>query len=74
MVDIPEGYVQDPARVDALTSEALKKNLEFHRKANKDIRISGSMSELNNRLSVILSNRIADSKIIRAIGKAPVAT
>ncbi|KAH8146040.1 uncharacterized protein LAJ45_09962 [Morchella importuna] len=74
MVDIPEDYVQDPARVDALTLPALKRNLEFHGKANKDIHVTGTKAELNNRLFVILSNRLADSKIIGVMGRAPVAT
>lgn len=74
MIDIPEGYVQDPARVDALTLSALKRNLEFHGKANKDIHVTGTKAELSNRLFVILSNRIADSKIIGVMGNAPAAT
>lgn len=74
MVDIPEDYVQDPARVDALTLPALKRNLEFHGKTNKDVHVTGTKAELNNRLFVILSNRLADSKIIGVMGRAPVAT
>lgn len=74
MIDIPDTYVQDPANVDSLTLPALKRNLEFHAKANRDVHVTGTKAELNNRLFAILSNRVADLKIIGKMGRAPVTT
>lgn len=70
MVDIPTGYVQDPTQVAAMTMPNLKKNLELHSKVNKDVQVTGTKVELVNRLTVILSNRRADSGIVEVLGRA----
>lgn len=70
LVDIPTGYVDDPNNVAEMTMPNLKKNLELHAKANRDVQVTGTKVELVNRLSVILSNRIADLKIVKVLGRS----
>lgn len=70
MVDIPTGYVHDPNQVSAMTMPNLKKNLELHSKASKDVQVTGTKVELVSRLSTVLSNRIADLGILKVLGRA----
>lgn len=69
MVDIPVGYALDPDRVAEMTVPNLKKNLGLHAKVNKDVQVTGTKIELIDRLHSILSNRVADSKIIEALAR-----
>ncbi|KAI9798559.1 MAG: hypothetical protein M1833_004696 [Piccolia ochrophora] len=69
-VSIPEGYVQDPRAVPSLTIPNLRKNLELHRRCNRDITTEGSKVTLVDRLMRILCGRVADERIMKRVGKA----
>jgi hypothetical protein len=69
-VAMPIGYVQDPRVVPGMTVENLKKNLELHKAANKDVSTAGNKVELVERLMALLCGRVADGRIVKRVGKA----
>jgi hypothetical protein len=66
---IPDFYASDPRQIPDMTVEVLKKNLELHKKVNRDIVVTGSKAEMVARLTSILCNRIADEKVAGRIGR-----
>ncbi|KAI9868445.1 MAG: hypothetical protein M1813_005889 [Trichoglossum hirsutum] len=68
-VDIPVGYVQDPRDVPNMTLGNLKKNLELHKAANRDIATGGTKAEVVERLMGVLCGRVADGRIARRVGR-----
>jgi hypothetical protein len=66
---IPTGYIQDPRHVPSLTLPVLKKNLELHKKFNRDITVGGGKVEMVERLMGILCGRIADTGIAKRVGR-----
>jgi hypothetical protein len=70
-VEIPSGYITDPAKVENMTLPVLKRNLELHAKFNKDVQVTGTKIELVHRLRALLSNRNADERIIEVLGRGP---
>jgi hypothetical protein len=68
-VDIPVGYVQDPRDVPNMTLNNLKRNLELHKAANRDIATGGTKIEVVERLMGVLCGRVADGRIARRVGR-----
>ncbi|KAL2356048.1 hypothetical protein BJ546DRAFT_588422 [Cryomyces antarcticus] len=66
---IPAGYVQDPRQVPNLTLAMLKRNLELHKEANRDVQLTGSKVDLVDRLMGLLCARVADGRIAKRVGK-----
>lgn len=73
-LDIPEGLMSEPDgdRIAGLTLPFLKRNLEWHQKANRELQVTGTKVELVARLKGVLWNRKGDEAILRVLGKAPV--
>ena len=69
---IPAGYIQDPRHVPHLTVPVLRKNLELHKRFNRDIIIGGGKAELVEKLMGLLCGRIADGGIAKRIGRGTV--
>lgn len=72
-VDIPDGYIADPAQLESGDSssgvQVLKKNLGLHAKYNRDVLVSGSKADLVHRLRALLLGRQADLKLISVLGR-----
>ncbi|CUS10401.1 unnamed protein product [Tuber aestivum] len=68
-MDIPDPYAHDPRKLENMNLPELKRNLELHARANSEILLTGSKSELFYRLNNILQSRIADAKIIKVLGR-----
>ncbi|RPA98859.1 hypothetical protein L873DRAFT_1686018 [Choiromyces venosus 120613-1] len=68
-IDIPDSYVHDPKKLENMSLPELRKNLELHARVNGDILLTGSKSDLFNRLNNILQNRLADAKIVKVLGR-----
>jgi len=69
-VDIPDSYAHDPRELGNMNLSELRRNLELHAKINRGILLTGSKSELFSRLDNILRNRLADTRIVRMLGRA----
>ncbi|TKA71889.1 hypothetical protein B0A49_03352 [Cryomyces minteri] len=61
----PAGYVQDPRQVPNLTLAMLKRNLELHKEANRDVQLTGGKVDLVDRLMDLLCARVADGRIAK---------
>ncbi|KAF8537091.1 hypothetical protein BDD12DRAFT_780847 [Trichophaea hybrida] len=68
-VEIPQGYITDPAKVENMALPVLKRNLELHAKFNKGVQLTGTKVDLVHRLRALLSNRIGDERIIGVLGR-----
>ena len=69
-VDIPDSYAHDPRELENMNLSELRRNLELHAKINRGILLTGSKSELFSRLDNILRNRLADTRVVRMLGRA----
>ncbi|CCX16522.1 hypothetical protein FPQ18DRAFT_403143 [Pyronema domesticum] len=70
-MEIPqgEGYLEDPAVVGNQGVEVLRRNLELHKRCNKDIQTSGTKVELAGRLRGVLEKRRGDEGILAVLGR-----
>ncbi|PWW80649.1 hypothetical protein C7212DRAFT_164599 [Tuber magnatum] len=68
-MDIPDSYAHDPKKLENMNLPELKRNLELHARANSEILLTGSKSELFNRLNNVLQSRLADARIIKVLGR-----
>lgn len=67
--EISSPMVADPRLVGNLPAPVLKRNIEYHARVNKDIITTGTKVDMVARLQQILTNRAADEKIVRVLGK-----
>ncbi|KAG0132913.1 hypothetical protein HOY82DRAFT_605361 [Tuber indicum] len=68
-MDIPDSYAHDPKKLENMNLPELKRNLQLHSRANSEILLTGSKSELFNRLNNILQSRLADARIVKMLGR-----
>ncbi|KAG0635684.1 hypothetical protein HOY80DRAFT_892629 [Tuber brumale] len=68
-MDIPDSYAHDPKKLENMNLPELKRNLQLHSRANNEILLTGSKSELFNRLNNILQSRLADMRILKMLGR-----
>lgn len=66
---IPAGYIQDPRHVSDLTIPLLKRNLDLHKKFNRDLVVGSGKAAMVEKLMGILCGRVADGCIAKRIGR-----